>query len=107
MTIDEIANEEYEHVGDEKLFPNHTDKQVWMSGFRDGYLYYMKKNNISLIKKHDEDTMLCSLPGHMKTSSSTYNEIISKGENTGFVSFNVNELKRAWLDWGIKEGLIK
>lgn len=38
MTIEEIAFKEFENVGDEKLFPNHTDKDIWVSGFVKGYL---------------------------------------------------------------------
>jgi hypothetical protein len=34
MSIEEIANEEFKNVGDEGLFPNHTDKDIWMSGFK-------------------------------------------------------------------------
>jgi hypothetical protein len=33
MEVEKIANEQYENVGDEKLFPNHTDKDIWVSGF--------------------------------------------------------------------------
>lgn len=32
-----------ESVGDEGLFPNHTDKDIWMAGFEAGYLYYQKE----------------------------------------------------------------
>lgn len=28
------------NVGDEGLFPNHTDKDIWMSGFEAGYGYF-------------------------------------------------------------------
>jgi len=33
MEVEKIANEQYENVGDEKLFPNHTDKDIWVNGF--------------------------------------------------------------------------
>jgi len=33
-----LANEEFEKVGDEGLFPNHTDKDIWTAGFKAGYL---------------------------------------------------------------------
>ena len=36
--------------------------------------------NYVLIKVHDESTMLCSFPGHMRKASTTYKEIISKGK---------------------------
>jgi hypothetical protein len=32
-----IAYKEFENVGDEGLFPNHTDKDIWVSGFIDGF----------------------------------------------------------------------
>lgn len=38
MKIEEIALREYENVGDDKLFPNHTDKDIWIAGFKEGYL---------------------------------------------------------------------
>lgn len=37
--------------------------------------------NFELIKQHDEDTKLCSLFGHMQQVSTTYKEIIAKGED--------------------------
>ena len=33
------AEESFEkNVGDDKLFPNHTDKDIWTAGFKAGYL---------------------------------------------------------------------
>jgi hypothetical protein len=32
-TWEKIAEEQFKRVGDEGLFPNHTDKDIWMSGF--------------------------------------------------------------------------
>lgn len=37
--------------------------------------------NIDLIKQHDKGTIYCSLPGHMRNSSPTYNQIIEKGND--------------------------
>jgi hypothetical protein len=37
-----IAREEFTKVGDDGLFPNHTDKDIWISGFKAGYLYMPK-----------------------------------------------------------------
>jgi hypothetical protein len=34
--MEEIAIKEFENVGDEKLFPNHTDKDIWIAGFKKG-----------------------------------------------------------------------
>jgi hypothetical protein len=47
----EISDEEidnavvigYENVGDEKLFPNHTDKDIWMNGFYEGAKWYREQ----------------------------------------------------------------
>jgi len=36
--LDHIANEAFKSVGDEGLFPNHTDKDIWINGFKAGYL---------------------------------------------------------------------
>jgi hypothetical protein len=45
--IDNAVVKEYENVGDEKLFPNHTDKDIWMNGFYEGAKWYREqlKNN--------------------------------------------------------------
>ena len=37
--------------------------------------------NIDLIKQHDEGTVYCSFPGHMREVSPTYNQIIEKGHD--------------------------
>jgi len=34
--MEEIAIKEFENVEDEKLFPNHTDKDIWIAGFKKG-----------------------------------------------------------------------
>jgi len=39
--IEELALKEFENVGDEGLFPNHTDRDIWVSGFRDGVKYIL------------------------------------------------------------------
>jgi len=41
---EEIARYEFEKVGDDKLFPNHTDKDIWISGFKAGYNYGKETN---------------------------------------------------------------
>jgi hypothetical protein len=35
--INKQAIIEFENVGDEGLFPNHSDKDIWMKGFQTGY----------------------------------------------------------------------
>ena len=37
--IEKLAFEEFEKVGDDGLFPNHTDKDIWIAGFKAGYSY--------------------------------------------------------------------
>lgn len=32
-----VANEEFAKVGDEGLFPNHTDRDIWIAGFKAGW----------------------------------------------------------------------
>ena len=41
--IDNNIVKEYENVGDEKLFPNFTDKDIWMDGFYDGAKWYREQ----------------------------------------------------------------
>jgi hypothetical protein len=36
--LEHLANEEFKNIGDEGLFPNHTDKDIWTAGFKAGYL---------------------------------------------------------------------
>ena len=43
MNIEEIAFEEFKNVGDDGLFPNHTDKDIWIAGFKAGYSYLLNK----------------------------------------------------------------
>jgi hypothetical protein len=46
ISDEEIYNavvKEYENVGDEKLFPNHTDKDIWMNGFYEGAKWYREQ----------------------------------------------------------------
>ncbi len=40
--IEKTAFEEFEKVGDDGLFPNHTDKDIWISGFTAGALWELK-----------------------------------------------------------------
>lgn len=47
MKIEEIALREYENVGDDKLFPNHSDKDIWIAGFKEGYLLALTETVIS------------------------------------------------------------
>jgi hypothetical protein len=45
--IEELALKEFENVGDDGLFPNHTDKDIWVAGFIAGIKYkisYGKSN---------------------------------------------------------------
>ena len=39
MTAEQIALEELKNVGDEGLFPNHSDGDIWVSGFKAGYAF--------------------------------------------------------------------
>jgi len=41
--IDNAVVKEYENVGDEKLFPNHSDKDIWMNGFYEGAKWYREQ----------------------------------------------------------------
>jgi len=39
---EKIANEEFKNVGDDGLFPNHTDKDIWVAGFREAIIWVLK-----------------------------------------------------------------
>jgi hypothetical protein len=41
--INKQAIIEFENVGDEGLFPNHSDKDIWMKGFQSGYIIANQK----------------------------------------------------------------
>ena len=41
--IDNAVVKQYEKVGDEKLFPNHSDKDIWMNGFYEGAIWYREQ----------------------------------------------------------------
>lgn len=58
MTIEELANEEFEFVGNGGLFPNHTDKDIWISGFKNGYKLALEKewNRLTVLVKLYKDT---------------------------------------------------
>jgi hypothetical protein len=43
--IEFIAHEEFKNVGDEGLFPNHTDKDIWVNGFLEGVKWYRNRLN--------------------------------------------------------------
>ena len=47
-----LAYSEFKNVGDEGLFPNHTDKDIWVSGFKAAIeaIYLSKSNKPNLIR---------------------------------------------------------
>ena len=49
--LEHLANEEFKNIGDEGLFPNHTDKDIWTAGFKAGYLKKWKKEKADHVKK--------------------------------------------------------
>lgn len=46
--LEKIASINFKDAGDEGLFPNYTDKDIWMAGFVDGirWLISNKSNNV-------------------------------------------------------------
>lgn len=50
VRMEEIANEQFKNVGDEGLFPNHTDKDIWVNGFVSAFEWIMA-NYYAPIKK--------------------------------------------------------
>lgn len=43
-------------VGDEGLFPNHSDKDIWMAGFEVGYNYYAAQQKSRKVKASKQST---------------------------------------------------
>jgi hypothetical protein len=43
--VEILANEQFQNVGDEGLFPNYSDKDIWIDGFIAGYEYHNKECN--------------------------------------------------------------
>lgn len=41
--VDAIASAQFEYVGDEGLFPNHTNKDIWIAGFVAAYFHFHKE----------------------------------------------------------------
>ena len=39
IQVEEVAFKEFNNVGDKGLFPNHTDKDIWVNGFKAGFKY--------------------------------------------------------------------
>ena len=37
MTYPELKEKYWNEVGDEKLFPNHSDQDIWDNGFKNGW----------------------------------------------------------------------
>jgi hypothetical protein len=40
--LETVASSQFKYVGDEGLFPNHTDEDIWINGFMAGYKYKQK-----------------------------------------------------------------
>lgn len=49
---EEIAFEEFKNVPDDRLFPNHSDKDIWIAGFKAG-MEYKEENSDATIKRGD------------------------------------------------------
>lgn len=45
-TLDQTINEQFQHIGDEGLFPNHTDRDIWASGFRAGVEWMFRQHQL-------------------------------------------------------------
>lgn len=66
MKYQELKEKYWNNVGDDKLFPNHSDQDIWEKGFKDGWdacVEYMAqrykddlKHNNSTATKHHIDT---------------------------------------------------
>lgn len=37
LNVEKLTMQEFENVGDEGLFPNYTDKDIWVNGFKAGF----------------------------------------------------------------------
>ena len=46
--LEYLSNESFKNVGDNEPFLNHTDKDIWISGFKAGYLDGMRNERKSM-----------------------------------------------------------
>lgn len=44
--VEAIAAAQFEYVGDDGLFPNYTNKDIWTDGFVAAYEYFVKNKLI-------------------------------------------------------------
>jgi len=44
--LPQIIDEQFQHVPDEGLFPNHTDRDIWASGFRAGVEWMFRQHQL-------------------------------------------------------------
>lgn len=53
-SIEVIANQRFKSVGDDGLFPNHSDKDVWVSGFIEGFKEMQKLMEEYIVEAYNE-----------------------------------------------------
>ncbi len=74
-------------VGDDGLFPNYTDKDIWMAGFEAGYNHLAKTQKKSLVKPSNLDSEGTSF--HDVTIQCTMRDLVkllgdcTYGQNSG------------------------
>jgi hypothetical protein len=104
MTIKEIeviADEEFANAGDDGLFPNHTDRDVWISGFKDGYLKASKQFGYSsdqIRSMLDEQRLLCSRWAGIHKESVMNNTFYPDLPPSGDLQQRYDKLKAAYLE---------
>jgi len=71
MTYQELKEKYWDNVGDEKLFPNHSDQDIWEKGYKDGWdacVEYMAQKYKSELKPNNStaskpiDTFTTNVP---------------------------------------------
>ena len=56
--MQKLIDTEFENVGDEGLFPNHSDKEVWANGFRAGFTHPAKAQTECFTKQQAENIFM-------------------------------------------------
>ena len=85
-SIEQIAINEFDKVGDDGLFPNHTDKDIWVSGFKAGFEY---KSDDGWIPVIDVDRLPTDINGWY---------LVARGEIIGLIGHHY--LNGSWFGYG-------
>jgi hypothetical protein len=52
--VEQWANREFENVGDEGMSPNHSDKDIWVNGFKSAFQFMFQRLSLEMPPIHDK-----------------------------------------------------